>query len=189
MSADFTTARTNMVESQVRTNDVTDLAIQDAMRKVAREALAPPSRAHAAYADVEVEYAPGRFMLKPRDVAKLLQAIRPQAGEKALAIAAPYAAAVLEEMGLSVERLDGEDLTAVSGRYDVIVCEGGVTTAPAAWTAALSKGGRLGVVERNGPAGKAVLYLPAEEGVGRRPLFDSMPPVMPGFEPERRFAF
>ena len=32
MSADFTTARLNMVESQVRTQDVTDTAIHDAMR-------------------------------------------------------------------------------------------------------------------------------------------------------------
>lgn len=190
MSADPATARYNMVESQVRVSDVTDLRIQDAMRAVPRESLVPPAKAHAAYADTEVEYAPGRWLLKPRDVAKLLQALNPQPGETVLAIAAPYAAAVLEAMGLIVTRLDDSDLTTLpAGRYDLIVCEGGVVTAPKAWTEALVVGGRLGVVERSGPAGQAALYLRTEDGVGRRDLFDAMPPVMPEFRREPGFAF
>src|SRR5437016_5049030 len=124
---DFAAARTNMVESQVRTQDVTDLAIQDAMRAVAREALAPPAKAAAAYADIEIEYAPGRWLLKPRDVAKLLQAIRPRAGERALAISAPYAAAVLEAMGLAVTQVPADDLGSAGGAYDVVICEGAVS--------------------------------------------------------------
>ena len=105
--ADLAAARLNMVESQVRTADVTDVRIHDAMRALRREEFTPPDKAHLAYADIEVEYAPGRWLLKPRDVAKLLQALKPMPGEQALAIAAPYAAAVLETMGLTVERLDG----------------------------------------------------------------------------------
>lgn len=190
MSADFTTARLNMVEAQVRTQDVTDTAIHDAMRAIPRETFAPPARAYAAYADMEVEYAPGRWLLKPRDVAKLLNELNPQPLERALAIAAPYAAAVLEHMGLKVERLDGEDLRAVPGRdYDVIVCEGAVAEAPGEWIAALGPDGRLGVIERDGPVGKAVIYVRTAEGAGRRDLFDATPPVLPGFERERRFAF
>ncbi|HEX7758146.1 MAG TPA: protein-L-isoaspartate O-methyltransferase [Caulobacteraceae bacterium] len=189
MSADFAAARTNMVESQVRTQDVTDLAIQDAMRHVAREALCPPAKTWMAYADAEVEYAPGRWMLKPRDVAKLLQAIRPRAGERALAIAAPYAAAVMEAMGLAVTQVTDGDLKTVSGEFDVVVCEGGVDRAPASWPAALAMGGRLGVVERHGPVGHATLYLRSDDGVGSRALFDSTPPVLAGFQPEERFSF
>ncbi len=68
-------------------------------------------------------------MLSPREVAKLLNAVRPRAGERALAIAAPYAASVLESMGLSVTRLDGKDLTAVSGTWPIIICEGAITRA------------------------------------------------------------
>src|SRR5579872_2174018 len=89
MSADYAAQRANMVESQVRVADVTDYAICDAMRAVAREALLAPERRYLAYADTEVQYAPGRWLLKPRDVAKLLQALRPRPGERALAIAAP----------------------------------------------------------------------------------------------------
>ena len=190
MSADTTTARLNMVESQVRTQDVTDTTIHDAMRVVRREDLLPPAKAHAAYVDTEVEYAPGRYLLKPRDVAKLLQELRPQPFERALAIAAPYAAAVLEAIGLEVTRVDGEDLTSLpAGEYDVIVCEGAVAQAPAAWIEALAPNGRLGVIEREGPVGKGVVYGRAGESVGRRVLFDATPPVLPGFARERRFAF
>ncbi|HEY8571064.1 protein-L-isoaspartate O-methyltransferase [Phenylobacterium sp.] len=188
--ADPAAARLNMVESQVRTNDVTDVRLHDAMRALRREDFTPAGKAFLAYADAEVEYAPGRWLLKPRDVAKLLQAVRPMPGERALAIAAPYAAAVIETLGVAVTRLDGEDLTAVpAGEFDVIVCEGAVARAPEAWQGALAMGGRLGVVERDGPVGKACIYVRAEDGVGRRELFDATPPVLAGFEAQHGFAF
>lgn len=187
--ADLAAARLNMVESQVRTQDVTDVRLHDIMRVLPREEFVPPGKAYLAYADLEVEYAPGRYLLKPRDVGKLLQALRPMPGERALAIAAPYAAAVIEGLGLPVERVDGEDLGAVSGEYDVIICEGAVSRAPHAWLSALAPGGRLAVVERDGPVGKACLYIRAEDGVGRRELFDATPPLLKGFEAQHGFAF
>ena len=187
--ADLAAARLNMVESQVRTQDVTDVRIQDAMRAIARETFVPSGKAYLAYADLEVEYAPGRWLLKPRDVAKLLQAAKPMPGERCLAIAAPYAAAVIETMGIAVERLEGSDLSAVAkDAYDLIVVEGAVGRAPDAWLAGLAMGGRLAVVERDGPVGQAVLYLRAEDGVGRRVLFYAFPPVLGGFELEHGFA-
>jgi len=190
--ADLAAARLNMVESQVRTADVTDVRIHDAMRALPREDFMPAAKAYLAYADIEVEYAAGRSLLKPRDVAKLLQALRPMPGETVLAIAAPYAAAVVEQMGVAVTRIDGDDLTLLPSdvRYDVIICEGAVSRAPQAWISALrTGGGRLGVVERDGPVGKAVLYVSAEEGAGRRDLFDATPPVLPGFAAHHGFAF
>ena len=190
MAADLVAARLNMVESQVRTQDVTDVRIQDAMRAIPREAFAPEGKAYLAYADLEVEYAPGRWLLKPRDVAKLLQALRPAPGERCLAIAAPYAAAVIEALGATVERLDGPDLNAVArDAYDLIVVEGAVGRAPDAWLQGLALGGRLGAVERDGIVGKAALYLRAPEGLGRRELFDAFPPVLAGFELQHGFAF
>ena len=186
--ANLAAARENMVESQVRTADVTDVRIHDAMRDIDRTAFVPAAKAYLAYADMEVEYAPGRWLLKPRDVAKLLQEARPMPGERALAIAAPYAAAVLEHMGLSVTHQE-DPTAAVAGTYDLIVCEGAVGRTPAAWTSALAPGGRLGVVERDGPVGKACVYLHAEDGVGRRQIFDSTPPVLAGLEAQHGFAF
>ena len=187
--ADLAAARLNMVESQVRTQDVTDVRIHDAMRSIPRESFMPEGKAYLAYADMEVEYAPGRWLLKPRDVAKLLQALKPIPAERCLAIAAPYAAAVIKTMGVAVERLDGPDLTATAAdAYDLIVVEGAVGRAPEAWLRSLAPGGRLGVVERDGMVGKAVLYLRTEDGIGRRDLFDAFPPVLAGFEPQHGFA-
>ena len=190
MSPDFAAQRAVMVESQVRVNDVTDYGIQDAMRIVPRETLLPPDKANLAYADVELAYAPGRWLLKPRDVAKLLQAVRPRAGERALAIAAPYAAAVLEAMGLTVTRREDGDLAAPSPRYDLVICEGAVSEVPPAWLQAIEDpNGRLGVVVRQGPVGRAKVYVPADGGFGARDVFDCSAPFMAGFEPKAAFAF
>ncbi len=189
MSADFMAERTIMVDSQVRTQDVTDLAIIDAMRAIPREALTPPGKSYQAYADAEVEYAPGRWMLRPRDVSKLLQAVRPRAAERALAISAPYAAAVLRTLGLDVTARDAADSAPIARAYDVVMCEGAVARAPEAWIEALAPGGRLAVVERDGPVGRAMLYMRAGETVGARVLFDSTPPILAGFEPRRAFVF
>ena len=190
MTFDFAAARVNMLEGQVRTSDVTDHAIQDAIRIVPRETLAPEGKQALAYADSEIEYAPGRFLMKPRDVAKLLQAVRPRAGERALAIAAPYAAAVMQAMGLKVDQLVEGDLASPTGSgYDVVVCEQAVSAAPEGWLFALAIGGRLGLVERNGPVGKARLWLKAETGVASREVFDATPPMLPGFDMKPQFAF
>lgn len=213
MTHEYGSARVNMVENQVRTNDVTDLAVQDAMRVVERERFCPPGREFMAYAEVAFEYAPGWYLMEPRDVSKLLQAVRPRPGERALAICAPYAAALLAEIGLDVTLLvpPGEpeaasrralaglavkivagDLNApaVDGPYAVMVCEGSVDEAPRAWQDLIDVGGRLGVVERMGPVGKARLYVRGDDGlVARREVFDATPPVLPGFEAAPSFAF
>jgi protein-L-isoaspartate(D-aspartate) O-methyltransferase len=193
MTLDFGAARLNMVENQVRTNDVTDLDIQDAMRVVAREELCPPEKRYLAYAEAPVEYAPGWFMMEPRDVSKLMQVIGPLRSERALAIAAPYAAAVLRKIGLTVAELKaGDDLKAAiaDGPFDVIICEGAVDETPKTWTEALGVGGRLGVVVRRGPVGKARLYTCGEDGlVAGREVFDATPPMLPGFAPAPSFAF
>jgi len=193
MTLDLSAARLNMVENQVRTNDVTDLHIQDAMRVVEREQFCPPQKRYLAYAQAPVEYAPGFFLMEPRDVSKLLQAILPLPGERALAIAAPYAAAVMRQIGLEVVELKGGgDLTATveGGPYMVVICEGAVANTPLIWLESLAVGGRMGVVERRGPVGKAKLYTCGEDGlVAGREIFDSTPPMLPGFEPAPSFAF
>jgi len=189
MTFDFAAARAMMVDTQVRVNDVTDVTIQGAMRQMPRERHCP-DQTHMAYADAEVEYAPGRWLLRPRDAAKLLQSVRPRAGETALCIAAPYLADILDDMGLLVTRLNDGDLKAApTGPFDVIVCEGAVADVPASWTAALADGGRLGVVVRSSRAGKARIYLKSGADLGWREPFDANPPVMSGFEPAVGFAF
>ena len=190
MSFDSRAARLTMVESQVRTADVTDYALTDAMRAVERESFCP-DKPTLAYADAELEYGPGLWLMRPREIGKLLQALLPRPGERALCIAAPYAAAVLREMGLEVTVVDGAaDLTNVpAGEFDVILTEGAVAECPDVWVAALAEGGRLGVVVRRGPVGKARLYLREEGRTGWRDGFDATPPYLPGLEPKAQFAF
>jgi len=208
---DLHTSRQNMVESQVRVNDVTDQALIAAMRKVQRERLCAPSQAFRAYAEAEPVIAPDRVLMAPRDVAKLLQTAEPVAGETALAIAAPYAAAVLAEAGLKVTAQEADprviaviepylkelgvatvtqDMKSPSGSdYDVIVVEGAVAEVPSAWLKALKVGGRLVVVLKDGPVGRARAYLRLASGFSEREVFDSAPSTLPGFARTPSFQF
>ena len=117
---DFAAARKVMVDSQVRVNDVTDRELQAALLSVPRERFLPAERAFAAYAEIEPEIANGRRLMLPRDLSKLLMALQPRAGEKALAIAGPYAGAVLAAMGLEVtaQEADSAVLDAVTSALD-----------------------------------------------------------------------
>lgn len=207
---DFAAARKIMVDSQVRVNDVTDRALQAALLATPRERFLPADRAWSAYAEVEPEIAGGRRLMMARDVSKLLMALAASPGETALAMAGPYAAAVLARLGLAVTAQEADpavfEITGavlsdegvrtavgplaapVDGGYDVIVSEAAVPARPEAWLSALKVGGRLAVVERTGPVGKAVLYVRGEQGVSRRELFNAAPPVLMELSPESAFA-
>jgi protein-L-isoaspartate(D-aspartate) O-methyltransferase len=188
MTFDFQAARLTMVESQVRTSDVTDYLVQDAMRIAPREILCPLGKKTIAYADADLEYAPGLYLLRPRAVGKLLQAVKPEVHEKALCIAAAYAALVLRTAGLEVDEI-AADQTPARGAYDVVVSEGAVSEVPAAWTAALREGGRMAVIVREGPMGKARLYVKKDGLVASCEVFDAAAPFLPGHEPKVQFAF
>ena len=209
---DLVSARRNMVDSQVRTSDVTNTAIHDAMLAIPRERFCAPGREFAAYADAKAPIADGRSLMPAREVGKLLQSLAPRAGERALCLAAPYVAAVLWHMGLSVKAVEaGEPSAAVvraaltdagvelavepldqvsGGEWDVIVSEGAVSAAPQAWVDALRVGGRLAVVERDGPMGVARLYVRTGAGAtSRRELFDASPDMLAGLDKRPTFQF
>ncbi len=207
---EFAAARKVMVDSQVRVNDVTDRALQGALLAVPRERFLPQDRAWSAYAEIEPEIAGGRRLMLARDLSKLLMALDARPGETALAVAAPYAAAVLARLGLATtaQESDAAVFGIVGGvlaeegvqtvvaplgmpageGYDVIVCEGAIPARPEAWLKVLNVGGRMAVVERTGPAGKAVLYVRGEQGVSRRELFNAAPPMLAELAPIPIFA-
>lgn len=207
---DFVAARKVMVDSQVRVNDVTDRGLQAALLAVPRERFCAPDRAFSAYAEVDVEITGERRLMQAREAAKLLMAAQPKEGERALAIAGPYIAAVLAQMGLKVTAQESdagvfgvvggaladagvETVTAglnspTGGEWDLIVSEAAVATRPQAWLDALRVGGRAVLVERTGPVGKAVLYVKGQNGLSRRELFDATPPVLAEMTPAPTFA-
>jgi len=72
----------------------------------------------------------------------------------------------------------------------VIVCEGAVQKTPPAWIGAIAVGGRLGVVERSGPVGKARLYVRGVDCLAAtREIFDATSPILPGFVAPPAFVF
>lgn len=207
---DFFTSRQNMVESQVRVNDVTNPDIQKAMRHVERERLCAPSQAFVAYAEFEPEISPDRHLMPARDLAKLLQAMAPKSGETALALAAPYGGAVLAHMGLKVTVQEADartisvvgpyleelgvttkvaDLTQISGHYDVIIIEGAVGEVHPNWIKALKPSGRLAVIIKDGVVGKGQVMTKYDGVVASKELFDSPTSWLKGFEKQTQFVF
>jgi protein-L-isoaspartate(D-aspartate) O-methyltransferase len=215
---DFARARASMIESQIRTSDVTAPELLAAFRAVPREAFAPEAAKAVAYGDLDVVLAPARVILCARVHAKLLQALQPRPGERALEVGAGtgYGAAILSHLCKTVVAHEPDPALSQSAMqtlaaqgcvnasvvstdvargwpdgapYDVIVVHGGAEIVPQAWLDQLGEGGRLGVIVRSGPAGTARIYLKSGGAVSYRTVFDAAPPVIPGLEAPRAFTF
>jgi protein-L-isoaspartate(D-aspartate) O-methyltransferase len=111
---DFQVARAAMIDSQVRPNDVTDRRLIAAMASMPREAFAPATKAAVAYADVAVETGPGRWMMAPRDFAKLANSAAVKDTDRVLDIApgTGYSTAILSKLAANVVALETEEAMA-----------------------------------------------------------------------------
>jgi protein-L-isoaspartate(D-aspartate) O-methyltransferase len=108
---DFAQARRTMVDSQLRTFDVNDIPLLDAMASVPRERFVPSDREGFAYIDQDLQVAGGdepRFMLSPMIQARLIQALSVRPGMRVLDVACGlgYSSAVLRELGAEVVAID-----------------------------------------------------------------------------------
>lgn len=121
---DLTTARTKMVDNQLRTNDVTEYALLDAMGDVARETFVPSSLKSLAYIDEDLilrdaeDGRAARYLTRPAPFARMVQLTAPQSGDVALLIgcASGYGAAVLARIVGAVVALESdEDLATDAG--------------------------------------------------------------------------
>lgn len=215
---DFSAMRRHMVEGQVRTSDVTMDGLISAMRDIPREIFLPKTKRAQAYADVHVELTDGRWLLRPCDFAKLLQALEPSRRDIALNLGCGrgYSCAVLarlvetvvgvepnvemlEKAGASLNTIGADNAVVIEGDirngapdqgpFDVILVDGAVAAPSKSWFDQLSDGGRLGVFEIVNGVGRAVLYRRDGGAVARRELFDAQPPLLPGFEPSPAFVF
>lgn len=173
---DFALARLNMVESQIRTNKVTDDAVISAFEAVPREVFVPRTKRGIAYVDEALDLGGGRHMLEPMVLARLLQAALPSKGDLALDVGCGtgYATAILSRMVATVVGIDDQpdliergndclselvienaalveaplaDGYAKGGKYNVILIDGGVEQIPQALFDQLADGGRLVTVE------------------------------------------
>lgn len=215
--ADFAARRVMMVDTQVRPNDVTKYPIIAAMLAVPREAYVPAARREAAYVGENIEIGRGRVILEPRTMAKMLDAldIGPQDVVLDVGCGLGYSAAVIARMAQMVIAVEEEGAFAIQaqstlseegadnavviegrldegadkhGPYDVIVIEGGVETVPAALTAQLREGGRIGAIFMDGALGRCRVGRRIDGQVTWRDAFHATAPVLPGFAERRAFT-
>ncbi|MEJ1978942.1 MAG: protein-L-isoaspartate O-methyltransferase [Acetobacteraceae bacterium] len=108
---DYAAARSNMVDSQVRPNKVTDPRVLDAMRALPREEFVPPALSPVAYVDEDLPLGGGRVLMEPMVIARLVQLARVRPGERALVIGAGtgYGAALVAACGAEVTALDDDE--------------------------------------------------------------------------------
>ncbi len=113
----FSTARQKMVDGQVRTSDVTDSRILDAMLSVPREAFVPAASQPLAYLDLDLDVGGGgtrRYLLKAALSAKLLQAAEIKSTDNVLVVGAAsgYVAALAANIAAKVTATESDSALA-----------------------------------------------------------------------------
>ncbi len=210
--------RLQMVNCQLRTGDVVDQTVLAAFLDTPRERFAAPSSVSFAYLDraTPAAGAKTRRLLRPLTLARMLQAARVQAGDRALDVGggSGYGAALLRSIGAEVTALESDPSAVAAARerlaglagvtvvegplpagaaprgpYDVIVIEGAFRVQPEALIGQLADGGRLVGVDSSMGASQAALYERCGSAVSRRALFEAAADVLDGFQPAATFAF
>ncbi len=216
---DYAAARLNMVDSQLRTNKVTDEAVLDAFLAVPRERFVPPALHATAYVDDDLPLGLGRYLMEPMVLARLIQLAEITRGDGVLEIGCGtgYGTAVLARLARSVVAVESDTALAAQAAarlrelgagnasvvagplaeghpartpYGVILFEGAVAQIPEAITRQLAEGGRLVTVMQEGRGmGRATLMTRINGILSRRPAFDAAVPLLPGFQRQPSFVF
>lgn len=215
---DYTAARIKMVDNQIRTTDVTSHSVLEAFLTVPREAFVPAQLKPLAFIDNDIEVAPGRYLMEPSPLAKLVQLAVVTREDVVLEVGCNtgYASAVLSKLAGSVVALETDETLAatasetlselgydnvavVTGElekgyaaeapYDAIFVHGAVEVVPEAFFAQLRDGGRLVVVEGYGNASQARLYIKERGIASERSAFNTAVKPLPGFRKAAEFVF
>jgi protein-L-isoaspartate(D-aspartate) O-methyltransferase len=211
-------ARRQMVEGQVRTADVTDAALLEAMLTIPRESFLPPAQAPLAYVDADVPLGHGRAVLRPMVFGKLVQAAQVRETDHVLDVGCGtgYSSVVLARLAGSVIALEEDaelareakaafaamdaarvtlavgPLTAgwpASAPYDLIFINGAIEVAPSELAQQLKPEGRLACIYGRPPATKGVIYRLIEGHAVGRPVFDAAARLLPEFTAPPAFVF
>lgn len=179
----FAEARRQMVLTQLRPNKVIDEQLIAAMAALPREQFVPKAYRGVAYMDEDVAVAPGRYLMEPMVLARLLQEAEIQTGEVALVVGSGTGyelgvlarlcstvigleadAALAQQASQTLQALDIDNTAIVEGAlkdglakqgpFNLILLAGAVPEIPAALLAQLADGGRLVGVVR--PAGAPI---------------------------------
>jgi protein-L-isoaspartate(D-aspartate) O-methyltransferase len=217
MGIDFQAQRIKMVDGQLRTTDVTGHALLNAFLEVPREMFVPERKRELAYVDADIEVTPGRYLMEPSPLAKLIALAEVKSGDKVLLIGCDtgYAAAILSKLAALVVAVECdaalvaaalENLAALgisnvelvlgdlekgspkSAPYDAVIMGGSVESVPSSLVSQLKDGGRLAVVETSGALGAARLYVKRGAEVSGRFGFNAMVNPLPGFAKQPEFV-
>lgn len=206
---DFALARSKMIVSQVRPNGITDGRIVQAMASLPREIFVPEARRCIAYIDEDVEIGPGRYLMEPMVLAKLIQLAEIEPGDQVLHVGcgSGYGTAVLARLCKSVIAVD-EDQALVEAAaanlrhlgignaavhkaahatgwsagqpYDAILLDGRVPAIPPALFQQLRDGGRLVAVVGDNDVATATAYSRNDGTISSLPAFEASIGRLPG---------
>jgi protein-L-isoaspartate(D-aspartate) O-methyltransferase len=212
----FEAMRHAMVQSQLRTNAVSDPRVVTAMARVAREKFVPEAARNLAYRDTAVAIGNGRYLNVPIATGKLLTEAYLLPGDKVLLIGAAggYTAAVLAELVASVVAVESDADLAAHARealkglskvqlvegplekgyatgapYDVLIVDGAIEALSETLASQLAPGGRIvsGLSERG--VSRLASGRSIKGGFGLRAFADIDCVALPGFARPRGFAF
>jgi protein-L-isoaspartate(D-aspartate) O-methyltransferase len=138
---DYAAARTKMVDSQLRTNDVTDYSVLTAMGEIPRERFVPARMRPLAYIDEDILVrdagggAPARYLMEPAPFARLVQLAEINPSDILLDIgcATGYSTAVLARLANSVVAVEADpELAALASGtlVDLGIANAAVVTGP-----------------------------------------------------------
>lgn len=216
---DYTLARHNMIQSQIRPWDVRDERVLELLARVPREDFVPAAYRNLAFADMQIPLAHGQVMMTPKLEARLLQAleIRPQDRILEIGAGSGYLTALLAALGAQVvsvetfpdlleaarQRLAAHGVNNVvlelgdgahgwerHAPYDAILLTGSVASLPQTLMRQLAVGGRLAAIVGVPPVMEAVLVRRVSEiSWSHTGLFETSLPPLANAEPPRKFVF
>lgn len=217
--SDFLIMRQNMVKGQVMPENVVNPLLLKALSALPREKFVPRQLARIAYMDTHFPLNNGRYLLRPALLARLLQALNPQASDTILYIAGGtgYGPALLNQMVSHVVALDCEEsLTQeaehlvqdlklssvevalgplkegweIKAPYDKILIEGCVDFIPQRLISQLKKGGQCVTIKYQKEKERmAVKVEKTQDTLTEIFLFDAFTPRLKSFRKEKPFIF
>lgn len=190
---DYALARRNMVDGQLRPNKVTNAALLTAIGELPRERFLPEALRSVAYADDDVPLGGGRYLMEPMVLARLIQTLQPQPGDRCLVVGAGrgYGAALLARLVKTVTAVESDPVLAtaaaqiardlsiegiqwISGKfelggpgsapYEVVLIEGAVRQVPQAILDQMAEGGRLATIASGAPGAMGVAQMFVKAG-------------------------
>ena len=178
-------ARFNMIEQQIRTNDVLDGRILELLKHVRRENYVPEKMREMAFMDMEIPLGHAVSMWMPRLEARAVQELNVTRNDKVLEVGtgSGYLTALLAMLAGHVTSVEiVPELSAIAGKrlqtnhnnitlevgdgargwgngssYDVIVLTGSTPVLPPAFQQSLNVGGRMFAIVGDAPAMEAKL--------------------------------